>query len=269
MNSLARKEPVMMRGTGGAMDYHVFAHKGRMGLGFKMLGMSPGAMSGVPDSVHYAIRLRAAKLPEAVYAELSNASSVVSFANPDGNPHEAFPQISFDKRAPARASAIIAGFFKPDFSLNEEKKLVGADDIQNGAARQQFLDYMKKALDDQGVVQVMTDDEVLETMQSFEQMILKKVWETLLTQDMSSEVKAESTGVVGSQQDLAVKIKKKMEAIDPTLAAAADSMPTPKSAPPEQEDFPDPDAESMQDIEDDDPDGEDDEEGLDDEDEDK
>jgi hypothetical protein len=84
---------MMIRGTGGQLDYLAFAYKGNHALGVKPLPIAPGHILGVPDTLYFGARVRGVVAGDLFAGQQDN---IVPFSKAE-SPSEEWPDVPWEK----------------------------------------------------------------------------------------------------------------------------------------------------------------------------
>src|SRR5262245_13656749 len=94
----------MMKGSEGKADYMVFARRGGIALGIKMVAVARGESLGVEGTTWFAGRLRSA--PSGNLFEEEDQKVVKLEKVPDNN-WDAWPEVVWEKKAKDRSSTTV------------------------------------------------------------------------------------------------------------------------------------------------------------------
>ena len=108
----ALPKPKWMNGSSGMskQTYMVVARRGDICLGLKLEGLQPGEQVGVPGKTYLLFRVRSARHPELFEAEDAGKKVVALTGNLGLD--EAWPDFTFEKVGPDRASAGVGVFIR-------------------------------------------------------------------------------------------------------------------------------------------------------------
>jgi hypothetical protein len=109
----------MMKGSYGHLDYLVVARKGNMAFGVKAVAAMPGAKYGVPSATYFIVRVRCAPAG-ALFEDTDTGTNVVKLGQKFKAPHEAWPDIAWEKKSSDRASTILSMFVKGTLGAGPE-----------------------------------------------------------------------------------------------------------------------------------------------------
>lgn len=197
------KGPVLVKGTGGNLDYIAIAHRGPVVLAIKDYGMVSGELKGMPGHVSFETRLRACYAPD----ELKQAGfSWKPIAN-EGAPGSVWPDIVWEKEKESYASTSIALLEKGHFqNVDGCKPLITK--MESGEIAKKLVDYVVKLAGNGAML--MTEDALRQVLQiRFYEPIVEKLKPKLKQVSAFNEAMSDSVGTFAMQAEIIKKAQQK------------------------------------------------------------
>jgi hypothetical protein len=138
----------MMTGSTGGADYLMFARRGNVGLGLKVLGVQNGSNHNMPGKVYLHFRVRSAEVSGMQQHE--SDTSVVSLSEHKLSHDDAWPGITFDKVNDTRASTVVGVFIRGELNLEHGEETVQR--VRTGGYLEKVIDFLIEAAGPENMV---------------------------------------------------------------------------------------------------------------------
>ena len=139
----------MMRGSEGNEDYLYIARRGNIAFGVKPLAAMPGAKYGVPAATYFIVRVRAAPIGK---LEEEAEGNVVQLQQKYKLPHEAWPEIEWQKNGQDRASTILSMFVKGTLGSGPELEQLLIDNTKDKAVGKKLSNMLVGLIGEENMV---------------------------------------------------------------------------------------------------------------------
>jgi hypothetical protein len=194
----------LMSGTSSKGTYLPFARKGDILLGVKPEGAVNGGTMGVPHTVYFCARLRAA--PNNGLLDQAAEGNVVTLKpKATGKPGDAFGGIEWDNDGTSRASTTVGAFIPGDFSVSNEKLLAELKEgLANSAMTIKMADYLLSLAGSADLLH--TKEEIVAWLDSVYDPQINAVFEGISKQLEVQAAMTASVGAFGIQSALLKKI---------------------------------------------------------------
>lgn len=198
MEAAMKNEPMMMIGSEGHADYYVFARKGSIALGVKVVGIIKGQF---PGTTYISARVRSAVHPE--FASEKSDNNVVSLAKL--TPESAWPDVVWQKSNASRASTIIGAHLQGKPSDNPNFLL---EEIEKGEFIENMVQYMAQLAGAENLI--ASQDEIKEWLLGQFKPVADKIRQKVeLVKEVESDL-SKSIGVFGTQAAILKKAHDKL-----------------------------------------------------------
>ena len=199
-------DPVMMRGSGGERNYLVIARRGGIALGIKPETIAAGDGMGGPGTVWFGLPPRPA--PAAGLFPAEPEGNVVKLEKTPENLWDAWPNVEWEKRSPARASTTIGVLLRGRLDDAEAQPLLAQ--MEDGTIARKLADYLYELVGEQHMI--LSRDEIADHLtKTVYGSVAKSIRERMEVRKAVLDEMEQSIGTFGTQAQLLKKAYEKVK----------------------------------------------------------